>query len=195
MDNCCPPRLNHEYVKSVEGILKLSLIVIGVFCWGIVYIGDVMSTSNEAPEINDQVLFYSALTLPSWLLTLLTFIFYMFSRSEIIPFKLDAALNAIFAILYIACVCFSAGYEWFVWICESGSSSEVVDTGECPNDRILRNSGQNLAVVVIGSVLAGMYALATIYTLINMKTWTYRRKSGYAQPATPGVSSVGVESL
>ncbi|XP_077971707.1 uncharacterized protein LOC120346261 isoform X2 [Styela clava] len=82
MDNCCPPRLNHEYVKSVEGILKLSLIVIGVFCWGIVYIGDVMSTSNEAPEINDQVLFYSALTLPSWLLTLLTFIFYMFSRNK-----------------------------------------------------------------------------------------------------------------
>lgn len=158
-------KINREYVRSVEGITKVVLLLLGLGCWGLVYIGQVMSSSNEVPEVNDQAVFCAAVTLPTWILTLVIYPMYAFTETGRLSTRFNAALSVICSLLYVACVAFCASYHWFIWWCAGYNDYEVVDTGECPDAEVLRNGGQNLAVVILGSLLAAGYGFAAVLAL------------------------------
>ena len=134
-----------------------------------------MATSDNPPQVNSETLLLSLTTLPCWIVTFSSFILFILCDHSKRSLKLDALMNSVFAVALGTATMVCSSSRDFIWLCVS-DTGEVVDGGEfcdSPNKSVLRNGGQNLALVILTSILSTVYITHFILVMTQLCTKAY----------------------
>jgi len=131
-----------------------------------------MSNSNEAPNANHEAQVAAWILFACWLLTFASFVILLLVPQSKWALKVDAILCICFAGILGFATIFCSSARHFIWICVVPLTglSTVVKYCEAPNVHILRNYGQNLALVLMMSVLCAVYVTHFVFVVTKLCT-------------------------
>ncbi|XP_002128723.2 uncharacterized protein LOC100187031 [Ciona intestinalis] len=175
----CSFQFQKQYLKSLENVFKILEILLCGGCWCVIYLGNVMAESNTMPSINDEVMVFTLCSLPAWILTCLTYVLFLFTAPRKQAMVFDLFLNSLFCAGLAFAVGFAGTKKAFLWHCIN-KDGEQVDIHYCslPDFLEIRNGGENMAVLVLGTLSAAVYFTHMIFMAATFCTTNALTMSG-----------------
>ncbi|XP_076822594.1 uncharacterized protein LOC143468977 [Clavelina lepadiformis] len=162
----CSPHFKKNFVKSGEGVFKLMEIVVGAASWLLLCAGNVLRTS----VMDRSTLFLTLVMLLVWFGTCASYVLFLFTPVTKKALAMDSVLTCAFFLLYAVSTAMCTVSD-FIWVCTNHPYCGILVTHR--NVWELRNGGENLAVVIFGAVLAGIYFTQFVYQCTKLCTKTF----------------------
>ena len=131
-----------------------------------------MSNSGEPPNAILESQIISGILIPSLVVSCASFAALAILSSSKCSLRIDAVISFAFAIAlgFATAICSSARH--FIWLCVSNGAHDVVIGKYCdpPNVEMLRNDGQNLALMILLSILCTVHITHFIFVVTKLCT-------------------------